>query len=700
MAKILDFLQKPQFEKIRKEVNCFTEDILCDYLAGLEKIDKHGLINNYFSEKDIYDAVWGTIKLELPEVIIIDSPLIQRLRHIKHLGLAGLLFPGADYSRFEHTVGTMHIAGKFVERIQENHKESDFEIEPVKLCRLAAVFHDTGHLFFSHCAEKFYESIFFSRYDEIRKMITDFEDFKGTKIGFAEILSVMIMASPAVERLIFKARELGGEKSLSKIPGKNFINTIIAFVLGLPTNLIYLPYHSIISGTIDADKCDYLARDSHKTGVPVAVDLMRLIQKIKALESQGSLTDIGNAWEEVTGSDTKYFHMGVEPSAVNAIEEIIISRSLMHEKIYFHHKIRTAEEMLRQAVRLLDESGLELFSNITCALKIMDNDLVSAHPEIFIRALCGKFNINAEYDFSNEKFRTACELLKSIYNRQLFKRACVIIYNENRDIFSAIQSIEIPGAERTIKCLFDEIFEIKENYFHFIDEIKTEIRRIFDLLGNEHYRNLSLPIIIVSRKITPYQDFNIWINYGSRKIKYNEIFQGESWLNSRLINYPYHYIVGPPEIRQEIYLAVQKVLYKNYNYLLRESSFIFAKIDEKHIENLRKSLYEKNYYSDAVQLIPGNLLLSPHTDMTLEKLESICRNFIQYAGPHNTVIKSIEPIACFIKQFIPFLDHKEPAERKEFIEGIARILENIQIIGRNVIADNRKKCNEITYISV
>lgn len=176
-------------------------------------------------EKSIQDPVHGLIKLEDWQISIIDTPQFQRLRRIKQLGFANLVYPGANHTRFEHSLGAMHLA-----KILAKKLEMGDEVV------VSALLHDLSHPPFSHSCEGIlkahgfeHEAIEFSIKGELKDLLNDL-DFNLKRI--ADIVS-----------------------------GKNA---------------------SIVSGDIDVDRMDYLVRDSHYTGVAYGIfDISRLIDKIK-----------------------------------------------------------------------------------------------------------------------------------------------------------------------------------------------------------------------------------------------------------------------------------------------------------------------------------------------------------------------------------------------------------------------------------
>ena len=168
--------------------------------------------------KIIQDTIHGTIKLEEWQLEVIDTAAFQRLRRIKQLGFANLVYPGANHTRFEHSLGAMHLARKLVE---------DEEVVA------AALLHDIGHTPFSHSGEKIIERYARRKHEDVKEIIRE---------NFEEILD---RHGIDVKKVIRKVKE------------------------------------SPVSGDIDVDRMDYLVRDSYYTGVAYGVfDVQRLIEKM------------------------------------------------------------------------------------------------------------------------------------------------------------------------------------------------------------------------------------------------------------------------------------------------------------------------------------------------------------------------------------------------------------------------------------
>lgn len=240
----------------------------------------------------IVDPIHGFINVHRHEIGIIDSPVFQRLRRIRQLAGAHLVYPGAQHSRFEHSLGTMHVASQAASILEEkNYLDSD----DVKSLRLAALLHDIGHGPFSHLFEE---------------VLQKKQKISHEKIG---------------ENLILKS-EIGDLISKGGFD-KTFISRL-AF-----GNSKYQFMNEIISGGLSADMMDYLLRDGYFTGAEHArIDFKRIINSLDVHQKKLSL----------------------DRSALHSFESMMISRYQMFRTVYFHKTVRAAEVMLLESMLLAD----------------------------------------------------------------------------------------------------------------------------------------------------------------------------------------------------------------------------------------------------------------------------------------------------------------------------------------------------------
>lgn len=189
--------------------------------------------------KVIRDPIHGDIFLSELELRVIDTPEFQRLRRIKQLGMTYLVYPSANHTRFEHSLGALHLAGRLASRLGLSNAER-------ALVRMASLLHDLGHGPLSHTSEELLARYLSTSHESITA-----ETIKSS--GIAEVLAEGGLDADRVVEVI--AGEAG-----------------------------YLS--RMVSGEFDIDRMDYLVRDAHHTGVGYGIiDLDRLINTIEIKEN-------------------------------------------------------------------------------------------------------------------------------------------------------------------------------------------------------------------------------------------------------------------------------------------------------------------------------------------------------------------------------------------------------------------------------
>jgi len=229
--------------------------------------------------KIINDPVYGFINIPTTLVYdIISHPYFQRLRRIKQMGLADLVYPGATHSRFHHALGAMHLMQEALDVLRSKGHEITSEEEEGAI--LAILLHDIGHGPFSHTLE--YMLVSGVHHEE---------------------LSELLQAS--------LNRQYQGRLSLA----------IDIFKGTYPKHFL----HQLVSGQLDADRMDYLNRDSFYTGV--AEGVIGYDRIIKMLDIHDG-------------------RLVVEEKGIYSIEKFIVSRRLMYWQVYLHKTSIAADHML------------------------------------------------------------------------------------------------------------------------------------------------------------------------------------------------------------------------------------------------------------------------------------------------------------------------------------------------------------------
>ena len=263
---------------------------------------------------DIIDPIHDFIRVYDHELEIIDNPIFQRLRRIRQLSGAHLTYPAAQHTRFEHSLGVMHIASQAGQALKEKEILKSDDIETL---RLAGLLHDIGHGPFSHLFEEI-----------IQQKKISHEDFGKHLILKSEIGDIL-------------SKNGYDKRSITKV----------AF-----GDSKYQYLNEIVSGTLSADMMDYLLRDGYFTGAEHAkIDHKRLTQSL----------------------DVHKKKLALERSALYSFESMMHSRYQMFKAVYFHKTVRAAEVMLLEVLRLSDdEFGFTSF-NMNEFVKLTDEYVLS-----------------------------------------------------------------------------------------------------------------------------------------------------------------------------------------------------------------------------------------------------------------------------------------------------------------------------------
>ncbi|MFW9847797.1 MAG: HD domain-containing protein [Candidatus Thorarchaeota archaeon] len=271
-------------------------------------------------DMEINDPVHGFIGITELESKIINSEPYQRLRRIKQLSGAHYVYPAAEHTRFGHCIGAMYLAGLAGKRLLEQIGLGDEDLQEV---RVAGLLHDIGHGPFSHVFEE----------PLIERQGKNHED---------------------VGEWIIKESELGDIIEDGGISKKR----IADLVRGRRTKKMDSVVSGIAAGQVDADKLDYLIRDSFYCGVNYGlVDIHRLINSMEV---------------------SKDYEIHFDLAARGALESFIVARYEMFLNVYYHKTVRSVEVMLIKLIAAADKAlNLTAFTTPNEFLALDDMSLVS-----------------------------------------------------------------------------------------------------------------------------------------------------------------------------------------------------------------------------------------------------------------------------------------------------------------------------------
>lgn len=272
----------------------------------------------------IRDPIHGTLLVSDEEADVIDSPFFQRLRHVRQLGFGDLAFPGATHTRHAHSLGAMHVASRVFDAVAARAPLSDAARERFRAAvRLAVLCHDLGHMPLSHASERIAPPR--------EKLALPGWMGPGEHLATHEDFTARILLDSSLTPLIAKAY---GRLGVSPAQAASLVTGHLApgeapFVDG---GVDWTPLlRAVVSSELDADRMDYLLRDSFYTGVNYGrYDIEWLLQNVAVAERDGQAV------------------LALSKAAIFAFEDFLLSRHHMFLSVYFHHTSVSFDWMLRR----------------------------------------------------------------------------------------------------------------------------------------------------------------------------------------------------------------------------------------------------------------------------------------------------------------------------------------------------------------
>ncbi|BBN60289.1 HD domain-containing protein [Hydrogenovibrio marinus] len=284
--------------------------------------------------RTIFDPVYGSVQISEIEYKIISTSAFQRLQNVKQLGLAHLVFPGANYSRFSHSIGALRNAGKFLNAIEQNACIDHVELSPgtdhpYKLdvneqqkYRLAALLHDIGHFPFSHATEHAFEE-----YLQNQKLI------QGRDIEIVddhEAFGSLIINNDSELKSVLNEAGFSPNDVASVFASDNYVSK---------TEINLKP---VISSELDCDRLDYLKRTSHFSGLPFGnVDIDYLISSSRIQRNK----------------------LCFDIKAKKSIEHMLLARYYDYQQVVFNKNLISLEWSLKEAIKIcikIDDNGINI----------------------------------------------------------------------------------------------------------------------------------------------------------------------------------------------------------------------------------------------------------------------------------------------------------------------------------------------------
>ncbi|MBB5036177.1 phosphoribosyltransferase-like protein [Prosthecobacter dejongeii] len=675
-------------------------------IEGLEKsvngaFDEVGFTDNYVDRmidharttprrsKVVKDNVWGMVELDRSAQLLLDSPVVQRLRRIRQLGLTYLTYPSAEHSRFVHSLGMYSVIHQLLASIRKNQKEAEanggrmhgYHYWPLTSdlstdLLHAAILHDIGHMPFSHATERAvttHSTQFKVGPASIDEFMIEIEVRFGKNPKLAEALSLLVVLSPRFQRFYSKAVRPEGHS--------NFIYRVASLIIGLPPTVDERGAAELISATaIDADKIDYINRDAQACGIPVGIDFARLFLRSAFLRVPRSKL------ERLTGQSggpEESMILIVNASGVDTLEELAHARTSLYNRVYLHQVTLCAEALLERGLHGLGTNG-ERQSNVLLLWADSDDSLLQAmvrsnSPDV------------ARY---GENLRI----------RQLPKRALVIgkrLVTARVNLSHFLQHSPSHTSASLVKATVGHLLERLREPSDLEEKILAEAALLSAAVA-KHRQDIvpkspaNAPMFLPIRGIHAQRKDCLIVENGELMFSSDRNIADEQ-SDALEIFKSQAYVVGPPAWREFNALAAAKVLARldgpisdyQFDASLGDSNrpihFKFipgmmvdldtaarrAGVNMERLESIRQAANHADYFNDCPRLFPH--------PSDCPEVEGIAAKLKGFSGEGSWQVTR-ESVHAFVTQFPPRL-------RKELLPALKRI----QILDRARLAEAMDK---------
>lgn len=296
-----------------------------------------------FNYKIVNDPIYGCISLSETEVKLLDTRAMQRLRRIRQMGFASYVFPSGEHSRFVHSLGVLCIMGKMCEHLYRQYGEKNdsdvcFTIEDVRKVRIAALLHDVGHFPFSHLSECVYSYIdnvkttdkmvagLNTSVDDNSCLLRDIANFKKRKAKDHEHMGAEVVQKDMEISTILKGVDVSPAEIGQIIIGDTQAKPI---------------YAQLLHSSLDADRLDYLLRDSRQAGVSFGnVELEYILRQLRIVTCD---------LRRDNGTEEKIDLVVFDIRCQHAMEHFLMARYFHYTQVV-QHKTSSAFEAIAKAL--------------------------------------------------------------------------------------------------------------------------------------------------------------------------------------------------------------------------------------------------------------------------------------------------------------------------------------------------------------
>jgi HD superfamily phosphohydrolase len=449
------------------------------------------------------DPIYSEIFLYPLEIVIADTPLVQRLRYLSQLAGAEYVYPSATHTRFGHSLGVMHISGLYAKKLFENnHKKT-------RILRLAGLLHDIGHGPYSHQ----FDDVIYKRmglhdgHDEYRKMILN------TKLIDQAYEVYNKLNDSRTKKDFLKDLSLTVERDLNEDEAS--IKTALKDVMKMVNDLFDTentggsPEFNIVQGPLGADRLDFVLRDSYYAGTRDfgTGDLDRIIRN--------------SSIKNVNGKEKLCYNAKI----IDNIYTVLFARFMMYKNVYFHKTSRAADQMIQEILRLADDildlqsrvKDLDKFATLTDQRII--NELEIVYEQLYGKEENELFNISPDLMKKADKIAKAYNLVKRLKSRDLWKLLIEIPFSTT-GLDPSVISVSV--AENVLKQLKENIEKVMKT--DITKEDKQELSYILDNFDNLFIIDTPYKLALMHPKEFLSTDVSI-LDYNGDVLRFDEVFE-------------------------------------------------------------------------------------------------------------------------------------------------------------------------------